>query len=201
MTKLPPAARMSSNVFPPSKLTSNTPPSNPRFGSTSDASRLKLCRKVNCAEAAARGKCSESSRLSLRTAGSSMNAALGGVSAGGFGIPLFDVTQSGGGPKALVASQSDGNTGGVTLSKFSSNTTGKEQGPHEGLGSGVAPMASERSTPPRPVSSGEADPAWLIAREEPIGTNAPTPAPINKVTQSTFRRRLSLNERALDFPS
>ena len=35
-----------------------------------------------------------------------MNAALGGVSAGGIGSPELDVTQSGGGPKALVANQS-----------------------------------------------------------------------------------------------
>ncbi len=47
-----------------------------------------------------------------------MNAALGGVSAGGIGGPELDVTQSGGGPKALVASQSGGNIGGATLSKL-----------------------------------------------------------------------------------
>ena len=123
-----------------------------------------------------------------------MNAELGGVSAEGMGTPELDVTQSGGGPKALVANQSDGNSGGVTLSKFSSNTTGKEQGPHEGLGSGVAPMASDRSTPPRPFSSGEANPAWLMAREEPIGPNTAMPAAINKARQSTFRNRVSLNE-------
>jgi hypothetical protein len=57
-----------------------------------------------------------------------MNAALGGVSAGGFGNPLFDVTQRGGGPNELVANQSDSNAGGVTLSKFSSNTIAREQG-------------------------------------------------------------------------
>ena len=50
--------------------------------------------------------------------GSSTNAALGGVAAGGVGSPELDVTQSGGGPKALVASQSGGNMGGATLSKF-----------------------------------------------------------------------------------
>ena len=77
-----------------------------------------------------------------------MKAAFGSVSAGGFGIPLFDVTQSGGGPKALVANQSDGNAGGSTLSKFSCNDTGNEQGPHEGDGSGVAPMMPERFSPP-----------------------------------------------------
>ena len=124
-----------------------------------------------------------------------MNAALGGVSAGGFGIPLFDVTQNGGIPKALVANQSGGNAGGVTLSKFSSNTTGRRQGPHEGDGSGVAPTAAEISTPPQPFSSGEADPAWLMAREEPISPNAVMPAAINKVTQSTLRNRLTVNVR------
>ena len=38
---------------------------------------------------------SESSLLSLTTAGSSMNAALGNVSAGGMGTPEFDVIQKG----------------------------------------------------------------------------------------------------------
>jgi hypothetical protein len=42
-----------------------------------------------------------------------MNAALGGVCAGGMGTPLFDVTQSGGGPSVFVASHPGGNTGGV----------------------------------------------------------------------------------------
>ena len=64
-------------------------------------------------------KCGESSRLSLTTAGSSMNAALGGESAGGIGTPELDVTQSGGGPCAFVATQSGGSAGGVTPSKFS----------------------------------------------------------------------------------
>src|SRR5437660_2116213 len=68
----------------------------------------------------------ESSLLSLNTAGSSMNAALGGVSAGGVGTPLFDVTQSGGGPGAFVASHPAGNAGGTTLSKFSLHVRGKE---------------------------------------------------------------------------
>jgi hypothetical protein len=48
-----------------------------------------------------------------------MNAALGGVSAGGIGTPESEVTQSGGGPWAFVAAQSGGNAGGVTPSKFS----------------------------------------------------------------------------------
>ena len=51
-----------------------------------------------------------------------MNAALGGVSAGGFGSPELDVTQSGGGPNALVANQPAGNAGGATLSKNSATT-------------------------------------------------------------------------------
>ena len=40
-----------------------------------------------------------------------MNAALGGESAGGIGTPEFDVTQSGGGPCAFVATQSGGQCG------------------------------------------------------------------------------------------
>jgi hypothetical protein len=80
-----------------------------------------------------------------------MNAALGGVSAGGLGTPAFEVTQSGGGPSVFVASQSEGNAGGVTLSKFSLNTTGRRQGgEHEGFGDGVGPTAAEISTRPHP---------------------------------------------------
>jgi hypothetical protein len=86
----------------------------PTFGTTSDASRLKFCWKINCTEVPETGKCSESSRLSLTTPGSSTNAALGNVSAGGIGSPELDVTQSGGGPKALVANQPKGNVGGTT---------------------------------------------------------------------------------------
>ena len=56
-----------------------------------------------------------------------MKAALGGVSAGGFGSPELDVTQSGGGPNALVANQFAGNAGGATLSKNSATTSPSEQ--------------------------------------------------------------------------
>jgi hypothetical protein len=81
---------------------------------------------------------SESSRLSLTTAGSSMNAALGDVSAGGIGTPEFDVTHKGGGPCAFVAIQPGGTAGGVTLSKFSLHVTGSIQGgEHEGVGCAV----------------------------------------------------------------
>ena len=81
---------------------------------------------------------SESSLLSLTTAGSSMNAALGNVSAGGVGTPEFDVIQKGDGPCAFVANQPGGNAGGVTLSKFSLHITGSEQGgEHEGVGCAV----------------------------------------------------------------
>ena len=76
----------------PSVLSSNTPPSKPTLGSMSDASRLKLCRNDTCAQQLSKNeKDGESSRLSLKSAGSSMNAALGGVSAGGVGGPLSDV--------------------------------------------------------------------------------------------------------------
>ena len=85
-----------------------------------------------------------------------MNAALGGVSAGGLGTPLFDVTQSGGGPRTFVASQSEGNVGGLTSSKFSRSTIRPEQGGH-GLGVGVAPTA-DISSRLEGSSSIEADP-------------------------------------------
>ena len=59
-----------------------------------------------------------------------MEAEFGGVSAGGLGIPVFDVTQSGGGPSAFVASQSGGKAGGVTLSKFSLSVRRLQHGGH-----------------------------------------------------------------------
>src|SRR6266699_3794822 len=164
MAKLPPAARMSWKVFPPSVLSSNTPPSKPRFGSSLDASKLQLCRKVNDKGAGGTERGSESSRLSLTTAGSSISAALGRVSAGGIGTPEFDVIHSGGGPWAFVATQSGGNAGGVTPSKFSLTTTGSKQGgEHEGAGDGVGPTAAEISTRPHPVTlfGGPADPHCL----------------------------------------
>src|SRR6478609_7482566 len=92
-----------------------------------------------------------------------MNAAFGSVSADGAGTPLLDVTQSGSWPSAFVANQPSGNAGGVTVSKFSINTTGWEQGPwHKGVGVAVAPPA-ESSTRPETSSSPETDLARVIA--------------------------------------
>ena len=93
-----------------------------------------------------------------------MNAAFGGVSAGGTGSPEFDVTQRGGGPWAFDATQLGGNEGGVTLSKSSSIITGWEQGgEQEGAGDGVDPTAAEISTLPQPATlfGGPADPHSL----------------------------------------
>jgi len=124
-----------------------------------------------------------------------MNAAFGAVSAGGAGTPLSDVTQSGGGPKALVPNQPGGNAGGVMPSKFSLNTTDWEQGPwHKGVGVGVVP-AAELSTQPEAPSTSEADRTRVIAWEESIKPRATMTTAMNKATQSTFRNRRSLNER------
>jgi hypothetical protein len=72
-----------------------------------------------------------------------MNAALGGVSAGGPGSPLSEVTQRGGGPRAFVANHSAGNSGGVTLSKFSVDITrGKQDGHLPRLCASRGPTAS-----------------------------------------------------------
>ena len=79
-----------------------------------------------------------------------MNAALGGVSAGGIGTPEFDVTQSGGGPCAFVATQSGGNAGGVTPSKFSLNVSWLHTG-RALLGLGAQPQ-QKISTRPQPVT-------------------------------------------------
>ena len=63
---LPPASRISWYVWPWSTLISNTPPSKARLGSTSDASRLKFCRKISRpANASKIVNCCESRRLSL----------------------------------------------------------------------------------------------------------------------------------------
>src|SRR5206468_4188268 len=89
------------NVFPPSVLSSSTPPSKPRLGFESEASRLKLCRNINRTQQASKKlRNHPSSRLSLTTVGSSIKMALGSVSAGGIGTQKSDVTQSGGGPRA-----------------------------------------------------------------------------------------------------
>jgi hypothetical protein len=59
---------------------------------------------------------------------------------------------------------------------------------------GVVP-AAELSTRCEAPSLSEADPARVIACEEPINANEAAPAVINKVRQSPFRNRLSVNER------
>lgn len=133
-------------------LISNTAPSKPRSGSSPEASRLKLWRNVNRGEIASKTVKDPvvCSRLSLTAAGSSTNAALGSVSAGGLGSPEFDVTHSGGGPCTFVAIQPGGNVGGVTSSKFSPNSTGVKQGGH--CGGPGAGTAAEISTRPQPVT-------------------------------------------------
>src|SRR6476620_3163173 len=139
-TKPTPAAMMSWNVFPLSVLSSSTPPSNPTFGSKSEASRLKLCRNVNRTQQSSKKLTNHpSSRLSLTSAGSSMKRALGAVSDGGVGSPELEVTHSGGGPSAFVASQPPGNSGGVTKSKFSVLVRANQQSGHgNGVGVGAA---------------------------------------------------------------
>jgi hypothetical protein len=92
-----------------------------------------------------------------------------------------------------VANQPSGNAGGVTVSKFSINTTGMEQRPwHKGAGVAVAPPA-ESSTRPETSSSPETDLARVIACEEPISPNAAVPTPSN--IQTAFGNRLNMNER------
>src|SRR4029077_15260206 len=125
--------------------------------------------------------------LSLTTAGSSMNAALGSVSAGGIGTPEFDVTHIGGGPSAFVASQPAGNAGGVTLSKFSLNDTGSEQGgEHEGAGAGGSARAAEVS--PRPQLP-DPPPRSAMATDELIASNTAMPAAMNMSRQRIDRNR------------
>ena len=72
-----------------------------------------------------------------------MNAALGGVSAGGLGVPVFNVTHSGGGPSAFVGNHPAGNMRGVTLSKFWLNVRGRK---HRGQVSALLICAAIRPT-------------------------------------------------------
>jgi len=79
-----------------------------------------------------------------------MNAAFGGVSAGGIGTPEFDVTHNGGGPCAFIATQSGGNAGGVTPSKYSKTSAGWQKG--GGHGGGLGATAARISTRPQPLT-------------------------------------------------
>lgn len=195
MTKLPPTSRMSWNVFPPSVLSSNTPPSKPTFGSTSDASRLKFCRNVNRTQQSSKNlRNHPSTRLSLTTAGSSMKSALGAVSAGGIGNPESDVTQSGGGPWAFVASQPAGSAGGVTPSKFSLCVAGFQQ-PGQGSGVGVGPTPPTRSIRVRRLSSREPNPALPVIGAQATAAKSPTIAAINKSKPGEGRNRTPLKLR------
>lgn len=85
-----------------------------------------------------------------------MNAALGGVSAGGLGTPVSDVTQRGGGPNAFVASHPSGRAGGIALSKFSLHMLGPEHG---------GQLLSARSI--RAVVGRTATPAAMSKRRNP----------------------------------
>jgi len=69
---------------------------------------------VICALAELIERFGESSRLSVTTFGSSINASFGAVS----GV-VVDVTQTGAPPAAFDATQPEGNAGAVTPSKFS----------------------------------------------------------------------------------
>src|SRR5436190_20443651 len=81
----------------------------------------------------------ESSRLSLTTVGSSMNAAFGSESAGGLGRPELEFTQSGTGPCAFVATHPEGSAGGTTPSKASENCVPLGEHPGVAVGVGVGP--------------------------------------------------------------
>jgi hypothetical protein len=144
---------------------------------------LKLCRNINRGKATSKKlNWNESSRLSLTTAGSSTNAALGGVSAGGIGTPEFDVTQSGGGPSAFVASQPGGNAGGTTPSKSSFIViSGQQFGHWKGVGVGPAAgilmdWRSSAVVSDTVVGTGECGPAWLLGRDNAIAAKKSTPA-------------------------
>src|SRR5688572_23733311 len=99
---------------PPPIEISSTIPSNPD-------SRLKLFLNVRTAEADVIGNGLESSHSSETQFGSFTNAAFGGVSAGGAGVPALLVTHGSelAQSTAVVAVHAKGNAGAVTPSKFS----------------------------------------------------------------------------------
>src|SRR5882724_5483521 len=117
-TKLPPAVMMSWNApaFTDGIEISTTPPSNV-------LSRLKLCLKVNFADADVIAMAGVSLRLSRLLRGSVEKMAFGAVSAGGAGVPALEVTHIGA-PVTLVpcvATHPAGRAGATTPSKFSLN--------------------------------------------------------------------------------
>jgi hypothetical protein len=102
----------------------------------------------------------------------------------------MNVNLSGGGPDAFVATQSGGNAGGVTLSKFSLHVTGTQHGGEQvGPASDGATTATEISNWPRPSSSGEVDsPArGAIAGEELITIAASATAGIVPIASVVAR--------------
>jgi hypothetical protein len=133
-----------------------------------------------------------------------MKVAFGSVSAGGTGTPEPDVTQSGGGPCAFVASQSGGNAGGATLSKFSVNTCRSQHSGH-GSGVGVGPVASRILDSPQPSPStgfakatavtAETGRVSPIARGELIVHTIPMLATVKKHDNTTARNRKSADVR------
>ena len=124
----------------------------------------------------------ESSRLSLTTPGSSMNAAFGGVSAGGIGTPESDVTHNGGGPCAFIATQSGGKVGGVTPSKYSKTSAGWQKG--GGHGGGLRALTAKILFSPA---------RWPIATDELIAPNTASTAATKKSGQKISRNRAGVN--------
>src|SRR5450631_2716554 len=118
--------------------TSSTPPSKV-------SCRLKRLRKLNWAEAEVMAMARDSRRLSLISGGSLTTAQFGAES----GV-VGEVTQSGVGPTAFVATQPAGNVGAVTPSKFSMQVSGGvgvgvAVGVGNGVGEGIAPPSFPRS--------------------------------------------------------
>ena len=111
-------------------LISSTPPSKPRLGSCIGRFKIEVVskRQLSCVALEKSERVVESSSLSLTTAGSSMNAALGGVSAGGIGTPESEVTHSGGGPEHSSQPSPEATRVEITASKFSLKITSGSAG-------------------------------------------------------------------------
>ena len=171
VTKVPPATRISRNVFPPSVLVSNTPPSKPRLGSSPDASRLKLCRKVNDKVAGGRKDAYRVEQLVTYHGWVIDKCSVGRCIRRRHWHSGIRCNPQRRRPLGIRCYPVRGNPGGVTLSKCSVNDTGWKQGKgeHEGVGDGVGNGGRDVHSAPTNNIVWRTRRATLLVREKESG--------------------------------